>query len=1211
MRTKIGKRIGPVPIALVAVLALAAFLSAGLLLVPGSGDVTQAQGLPSGQNSPDATGDKCGVIVFDGANATATLSEGTYGGGDCNVSGDSVDVVFENTNTDGNTEFTTYRGPSDTTLANRGVTNNIDKDDHGTVQLLAYVTGGSGFASVQAKDGEGNSIGRLGVDEHTATLARQKTSFGTTTPGSLTIPVTRSMADDDGKVYVFGYYNDADANEHELHAYNGLIDWTGDGQINSKDSRGEAQATDVNATAGFASVQIIAGGINTDTSTGTEEINGSDDFSPHVADGRYITAPASAKDRYILVTVPIVTATGTDKGKVNVNRSRDANNAHTITADDDIALGEITGAVDTAAELLWVYINDGELSVDGNSTAGEATDDATIGDITIENGLITSSQKTLDLLLPVAVNGMVDVNRSGAADTSDNMNMAASGVSGKVDTASELKLAQIIEGKLNVEMTPDGSDAQVIAEADDTDIRAVDIYNDGKNEDIAIRDGFLTYSGEVNYTFHDEGKWDKDSPRNVPFATGTTNFFPGTTPDGKNTVPADVAVVVQFLAAPALGEDGDDDNATVDKGEALSMLEATSTAALKDTAVYDGGSGAHTLAAATTSATITATVKDQYGNVIKGQTVTFTSTSDPADVWSGVRTATTAADGKASSTISGLRAKGPYKVTVVATVGDLTLGTIVIAKAGPLDRVAAVPCSAPASTGVKDAKDACGKAYDAKMVFNPEEKIYVLAKSVDSLDNAVSPTHRLTVAAADKANFGTPGSFNDAGVASVSVKKTAASGEYTLTVTAEEGAGDSMITKTAKVTVVVTGTLDHYAITGPARLQPRDVMEYTVQAQDSRDNPARFDAKTQLTDGKHTVSISVFADAAAKGTYKVLGDVADNPDVDLQAAASSATKFRIQAFPDAAGTIEISVVGPTKGGAATETMTVYLGADMAPTGMAIADQTVQAENTVDVTASFTDDMDTDTLTYAWSSDDTDVATVMAGETDMSMATITGVAAGTANVTVTATDSVGGEGMVTFMVTVTAIPMPPMASGTLDAVSLTVGGDAAEVDASGAFSMTEGDAITGYAATSNDDDVATASADAEGMVTINAVGAGSATVSVTAMDDDGTSDPVTIMVTVAADPTLGMPSGVDASGFNRDGVLQVSWTSAANAQSYIVIAVNAANSDDTQTALVNNASQTTAAVGGLTSGQTYYVFVAALGSGGANTLSEELVSVVAN
>ena len=46
MRKKIGKRIGPVPIALVAVLALAAFISAGFWLVPSNGDVTNAQGLP-------------------------------------------------------------------------------------------------------------------------------------------------------------------------------------------------------------------------------------------------------------------------------------------------------------------------------------------------------------------------------------------------------------------------------------------------------------------------------------------------------------------------------------------------------------------------------------------------------------------------------------------------------------------------------------------------------------------------------------------------------------------------------------------------------------------------------------------------------------------------------------------------------------------------------------------------------------------------------------------------------------------------------------------------------------------------------------------------------------------------------------------------------------------------------------------------------------
>ena len=51
MRKKIGKRIGPVPITLVAVFALAAFISAGLLLTLGGAqahvDATRTRSLPS------------------------------------------------------------------------------------------------------------------------------------------------------------------------------------------------------------------------------------------------------------------------------------------------------------------------------------------------------------------------------------------------------------------------------------------------------------------------------------------------------------------------------------------------------------------------------------------------------------------------------------------------------------------------------------------------------------------------------------------------------------------------------------------------------------------------------------------------------------------------------------------------------------------------------------------------------------------------------------------------------------------------------------------------------------------------------------------------------------------------------------------------------------------------------------------------------------
>ena len=96
---------------------------------------------------------------------------------------------------------------------------------------------------------------------------------------------------------------------------------------------------------------------------------------------------------------------------------------------------------------------------------------------------------------------------------------------------------------------------------------------------------------------------------------------------------------------------------------------------------------------------------------------------------------------------------------------------------------------------------------------------------------------------------------------------------------------------------------------------------------------------------------------------------------------------------------------------------------------------------------------------------------------------------------------------------------PTTVGTLDAVMLTEGDAPAMVDASGAFSDADNDMLS-YMAESNDDAVATASADDMGMVTITAVAAGSATVTVTATDPDGASATQTIDVTVDAAPVPG-------------------------------------------------------------------------------------------
>ena len=175
---------------------------------------------------------------------------------------------------------------------------------------------------------------------------------------------------------------------------------------------------------------------------------------------------------------------------------------------------------------------------------------------------------------------------------------------------------------------------------------------------------------------------------------------------------------------------------------------------------------------------------------------------------------------------------------------------------------------------------------------------------------------------------------------------------------------------------------------------------------------------------------------------------------------------------------------------------------------------------MDVSGYFSDADTGDTLTYTAASSDDMVATA---SVDVSMVTITGVAAGMATITVTATDAAGAYAMQTIMVTVEAANTPPMADGTIDAVTVTEGMMSDAMDVSGYFSDADtGDTLT-YTAASSDDMVATASVDVS-MVTITGVAAGMATITVTATDAAGAYAMQTIMVTVEAANTPPMADG---------------------------------------------------------------------------------------
>ena len=232
----------------------------------------------------------------------------------------------------------------------------------------------------------------------------------------------------------------------------------------------------------------------------------------------------------------------------------------------------------------------------------------------------------------------------------------------------------------------------------------------------------------------------------------------------------------------------------------------------------------------------------------------------------------------------------------------------------------------------------------------------------------------------------------------------------------------------------------------------------------------------------------------------------------------------INGVADGMAVVTVTASDPD-GASASQTISVTVGdgdsSNTPPVAQGtIPDHTVAAGGTlnVDVTGYFSD-ADGDELTYMASSSNADVATAT---NDGSTVTISGVGAGRAVITVTASD---GEATVAqgFSVTVEAAPVnsAPSAVGTIPSHSVGVGGTVT-VDAAGYFSDADGDELS-YAVTSSNADVATASADGS-TVTISGVAAGSAVITVTASDGEA-SAVQGFGVAVEAAPTNSAPTAV--------------------------------------------------------------------------------------
>ena len=107
-------------------------------------------------------------------------------------------------------------------------------------------------------------------------------------------------------------------------------------------------------------------------------------------------------------------------------------------------------------------------------------------------------------------------------------------------------------------------------------------------------------------------------------------------------------------------------------------------------------------------------------------------------------------------------------------------------------------------------------------------------------------------------------------------------------------------------------------------------------------------------------------------------------------------------------------------------------------GADVAAQTVTAGGTVMVQSTITDPDMGDMLDWTVSVDPSDGSIATAEVDNMGMVTITGVAAGSATITVTATDAAGEPAMQTIMVTVGSANTPPMAGDDIAAQMVPAG-----------------------------------------------------------------------------------------------------------------------------------------------------------------------------
>ena len=298
---------------------------------------------------------------------------------------------------------------------------------------------------------------------------------------------------------------------------------------------------------------------------------------------------------------------------------------------------------------------------------------------------------------------------------------------------------------------------------------------------------------------------------------------------------------------------------------------------------------------------------------------------------------------------------------------------------------------------------------------------------------------------------------------------------------ASDVAGVSVADSAATVMAHAAGTA---TITVTAsNSEGRAEQTFTVTVKDEPPAAVGELADLTITVGDEPVAINVAA--AFSGSALMFSAASSASDVAGVSVADSAATV----MAHTAGTATITVTASNSEGRAEQTFTVTVEYGPPAAVGELADLTITVGDDP-VAINVADAFAGNALMFSAASSASEAASV---SVDDSAATVMAHTAGTATITVTASNS-EGRAEQSFLVTVK--DLPPAAAGTLPDVALVAGGEAALVDAAGGFT---GTALV-YGVTMSGDAVGVAVAGSQ--VTVTPLVEGEATVTVTASNTEG-------------------------------------------------------------------------------------------------------------